>query len=160
MCYCDHRISVEEVITAVGKLKKGKSGGPGAPSSDHFVYAPRDLHTHLALLFTMCMHHSYMTGDVLGSCLIPIPKNVRKSKQDSNNYRSIAIGSILCKVLDLIVIAKHGDVLNTSCLQFGFKAKHSTVQSSFIVQEVVNYFEQNGSIFHMLLLRHNQGAFC
>ena len=151
-CYCNHRVYVDEVSDAVRKLKKGKSGGPGAPSSDHFMNAPRELYIHLALLFTTCIHHSYMSNDILGSCIIPIPKNAKKSKHDSDNYRSIAIGSIMCKILDHIVIAKHCDVLNTSSLQFGFKAKHSTVQCSFVVQEVLDFYVENDAVCHVLLL--------
>lgn len=151
-CYCEHNVQVHEVSAAVRKLKRGKSGGPGSPSSDHFINAPREMFIHLSLLLTACIHHSFMSPEVLGSCLIPIPKNARKSKQDSDNYRSIAIGSILCKLLDLIVIAKHGNVLNSSTLQFGFKAGHSTVQCSFVVQEVIDHFVQNDALCHVLLL--------
>ena len=86
------------------------------------------------------------------SSIVPIPKNGKKSLNKSDNYRSIAIGSIFSKVLDNIIIEKHSSVLHSSSLQFGFKAKHSTTQCCFVVQEVVDYFVRHDSICHVLLL--------
>ena len=151
-CYCDHSIRADDVSKAIRKLKKGKSGGDCAPSSDHFINAPRDLSVHLGLLFSACLLHGFLNEECLLSTLKPIPKNVKKSVQKSDNYRSIAIGSIFCKILDHIIIEKHNDVIESSMLQFGFKSKHSTVQCSFVVEETIEYFLQNESTCHALLL--------
>ena len=45
----------------------------------------------------MLCHGIAPTGFLL-SKLVPIPKNKRGNKCDSNNYRQIAISSLLCKV--------------------------------------------------------------
>ena len=54
--------------------------------------------------------------------------------------------------MDNVIIAQHGDVLNSSMLQFGFKQKHSTVQCSFVIQEVLDYYTRDGSQCHVIML--------
>jgi hypothetical protein len=49
-----------------------------------------------------------------------IPKST-SNVCDSNTYRSIAIGSVLGKIVDRILIKRMSDYLFTSELQFGFK---------------------------------------
>ena len=63
-----------------------------------------------------------LSADMLkGSTLVSIPKDNRKSINSSDNYRAIALTSSIGKLLDLIIIRKYGDLLNTSDLQCGFK---------------------------------------
>ena len=38
---------------------------------------------------------------------------------DSNNYRTIALGSIVCKITDNITLENHKYVLRSSDLQYG-----------------------------------------
>jgi len=42
---------------------------------------------------------------------------------DRNNFRGIALSSVYGKLLDNIALFQFGDELQTSQLQFGFKAK-------------------------------------
>jgi len=151
-CYCDHSVSVRSVIDAVRRLKSGKSGGQGKPSSEHVIHAPRSLAVHLSLLFTMMLSHAFAPSEFLLSALVPIPQNPRKSLNCSDNYRSIAMGCIFGKVFDNVVIEKHASSLNSSSLQFGFKAKHSTIQCCFSINEVINYYVEHGSRCHAILL--------
>ena len=67
----------------------------------------------------------------------------------SSNYRSIAISSVLLKLLDNVILHKHSHVLGTSDLQFGFKPKHSTTQCTFVVNQVVEYYSSHGSSVYM-----------
>ena len=47
---------------------------------------------------------------------------------------------------------KHADVLITSNLQFGFKAKHSTTQCTYVLNELVHCcVNQNTSCYAVLL---------
>ena len=74
----------------------------------------------------MLMHGVPPTG-LLISSLVPIPKNKRGNMRDSENYRQIAISSLMGKLFDSIVLEEHQDCLFTDLLQFGFKKKASTV---------------------------------
>ena len=48
--------------------------------------------------------------------------------------------SIFSKVLDLIVLMRYSDKLESSRLQFGFKAKRSTAMCTMIVKEMISYY--------------------
>ena len=54
------------------------------------------------ILFTSMLIHGVSPGDLLLSTLIPIPKNKRGNKCNSNNYRQIEIRSILVKTLIIL----------------------------------------------------------
>ena len=64
--------------------------------------------------------HSYAPPSFIKSSIIPIPKGTKATLTDSDKYRSIAINSILSKVLDYIIIDNQKLALQTSDYQFGF----------------------------------------
>ena len=104
----------------------------------------------------MMISHAYAPGGFCQSTLIPIPKNKRKSLNDSTNYRAIALSSIMGKLLDRIILTKCHDVFLTSSFQYGFKKHHSTTQCSFVANEIINYYEKNGSDVYCILLDASQ----
>ena len=63
--------------------------------------------------------------------IIPIPKGSKVNLSDSDKYRSIAISSILGKILDHIIIVKQSDALTTSQDQYGSKP---TLQLFYVAQ--------------------------
>ena len=63
----------------------------------------------------------------------------------------IALGSVIGKVIDNILLEKHRYVL-TSYLQYGFKAKHSTTHCTFVIQENLEYYINNNSSMLLVLL--------
>ena len=151
-CYSDHRITAPDVRAAARKLKSGKADSDPNLSSDHFIRACDELHVHLALILN-AMFSSFSAPDsMLASVLVPIPKNRKKSLCDSSNYRSIAISSIVGKVLDSVVMSKHRAALQTSDLQYGFKPSHSTVQCTFVLNEVVDYYTSRQTPVFVTLL--------
>ena len=152
MCYCDHNVTIEDVVDAVARLKTNKADVSEDFNSNHVVYADHLLCVHLSLLFRSMLQHCLVPHDMRLSALVPIQKNKNKSMNDSDNYRSIALGSIIGKVLDNIVLVKHSDILQTSDLQFGFKSKHSTTQCTYVLNEVVDYYVNKGSCCYTVLL--------
>ena len=151
-CYHDHKVSVADINRAIRKLKAGKSDSNDCITSDHFVNAPNDLHVHIALLLSAMLVHGNGPHDMLMSVLVPIPKNVKKSLRDSTNYRSIAISSIIGKILDNVVLYKHHNALSLNDLQFGFKPGFSTTQCTFVLEEVVDNYVRAGSMVSVVLL--------
>ena len=77
--------------------------------------------------------------------IIPILKGSKANLSDSDKYRSIAISSLLGKILDHVIIVKHSEALKTTNYQFGFKANSSTVLCSTMVNETVQYYTENGA---------------
>ena len=60
----------------------------------------------LSLLSSVMLVHGMAPNSKLLATMVAIPKNNRKSLCDSNNYRSIALSSILDKVFDLTILDK------------------------------------------------------
>ena len=137
---------------AVKRLKSGKSDANMNLKSDNFIFACHDLYVHLSLLLQMMFSQLRAPHEMLLSIIVPIPKNQRKSMNDSANYRSIAISSIVGKILDNIVLLKHGDALQTTELQFGFKPNHSTTQCTFVLNEVIEYYRNGNTPVYVALL--------
>ena len=52
------------------------------------------------MLFSTWLSHGHAPKAMRLSTIIPIPKNIRKSLNDSDNYRGIALNSVLEKVFD------------------------------------------------------------
>ena len=154
-CYHDHHIRVQDVKLAIDQLKSGKHGGHKCFFTDHLIHGNDRLHVMLSLLLSNMITHNIVPDD-LESVLIPIPKDKRKSLNDSKNYRAIAMGSILLKLLDLCILNRHKHTLNTSDLQFGFKKDHSTNQCSFVVREVIQYYNNKNTDVHVMLLDASQ----
>ena len=151
-CYVNHEVSVSDVKKAVSRMKSGKSDCDEGFSSDHIVNACSQLFVHLSMFLSMALKHQHVPQHMLGSVLVPIPKNLRKSIHDSNNYRSIAISSLIAKIFDNVILSKHEAVLCTSDLQFGFRPGHSTTQCTFVLQEITElYAKQKSSTFVTLL---------
>ena len=55
---------------------------------------------------------------MLKGTIIPIPKNKRKSVNDSSNYRGIALSSIFGKLIDNIILMVNAQILRSCDLQF------------------------------------------
>ncbi len=84
--------------------------------------------------------------------MVPIPKNKKKSLCNSNNYRAIALSSIIDKILVWVTLIKERHVLKSYNLQFAFKNILSTTQCNFCMMETVNYYNFNSSNVYDLLL--------
>ncbi len=137
---------------AVAHLKGGKSDGEEGLMSDNVINGTHALYVHLSLVFNAMLIHGLSPDSMLLATMIPIPKDKRKSLCDSNNYRAIALSSILGKTLDWVILLKEEKVLMSSNLQFGFKHATSTTQCTFTLLETVSYYNMNRSNVYVLLL--------
>ena len=99
------------------------------------------------------VHHGFCPPTFICANIIPIPKGSKANLSDSDKYRSIAISSLLGKILNHIIIVKQSEALKTFYYQFGFKANSSTVLCSTMVNETVQYYtEISAKPVHVLLL--------
>ena len=75
--------------------------------------------------------------------MIPLPKGGKVCSTNADLYRSIAISSILSKILDYGIIDQKADYLGTSDYQFGFKSYSSTMLCSTMLIETIQYYDEN-----------------
>lgn len=147
-----HKVSVDNVKYAVAKLKGNKHDGNKGVFTNHIIHGPQKLYLYMSLLFDCMIRHYHVPVDFSLSTLIPIPKNKKKSLNNADNYRAVALSSIMGKIVDHILLVNCAEAFSTSDHQFGFKAKHSTSMCTFIVNEVMNNFNRkNTNVFCTLL---------
>lgn len=104
------------------------------------------------MLSTSLIRHGFSPDGLCLATIIPIPKNARKSLNDSDNYRGIALSSVIGKMIDWVILNNNCDILRTSDLQFAYKSQHSTVQCTFLANEVIQYYRNGGGNVYALLL--------
>ena len=135
------RITVDIVRKALKQLKNGKRDAMFDMQSDCLTKGPESLILHLAnLLKTYVLH-----GTVLVCTLLPLVKNNLADIPTSENYRAIASGSLLLKLLDIIILLLEGEKLNCDQLQFGFQAGASTSMCSWTATTVIEHYNRHGS---------------
>ncbi len=71
---------------------------------------------------------------------------------NTTNFRAIILSSILCKLLDVIILTKEEAYLCTSNLQFGFQQGPSTSLCTAMVQETISHYVHNSSNVYGLML--------
>ena len=68
-----------------------------------------------------------MPPKLIQTTIVPIIKNKCGNISSSNNYRPIALATIISKLLESILLMKCEEYLCTSANQFGFKKAHGTI---------------------------------
>lgn len=140
-----HKITPIIVADAVNHLKDGKADPIYDFSSDCLKNAPFIFYEQLASLFRKFLIHGHISSVLLLATLVPILKDKLGDICGSDNYRSIAISSLILKVFDWTIISLYGDKLNFDQLQFGYQPKISTNMCTWMAIETIDYFTRNGS---------------
>jgi len=141
----NHFFVDEDISLATNKLKKGTSVGPDSLSSEHIVYAHSSISRLLRIVFNCMLVHGFLPDTLMSTTLISLVKDKKGDVTDKDNYRPIAITTPLSKLLELIIMSKFGNLLDTCDNQFGFKQGHSTDQCVFVLKEVINYYNNLSS---------------
>ena len=100
-------------------------------------------YTCIVQLFSAMLCYGFAPRLFLHSTLIPILKGGRSTSSNSDNFRSIAIRSILNKILDYLIIDQQAHSLIASDDQFGFEPNSSTVLCTTMLVETVQYYDEN-----------------
>ena len=79
--------------------------------SDCLINGPPELVTHLTFLIRSFVIHGKVPHFILACSLLPIVKDNLGDITSSSNYRAIASGSLLLKLLNIVVILLEGKSL-------------------------------------------------
>ena len=146
------KINSTVIKEALDKIKSNKSDPLFDFSSDFLKNAPELLHEHLAIVIKAFVTHAHVTANLLIATLVPIVKDKLADLCDSKNYRSIAISSLILKLLDWIILLNYGHLLRNNDSQFGFQKHSNTSLCSWMVYETIDQYLRNGSTVYGCLL--------
>ena len=139
------KIKPELIRLAISKLKNDKTDPIFQFTSDWLKAAPGNLSEHLARLFKMYLIHGHISEMTLVSTIIPLIKDKLGDINSSNNYRSIALSSLILKIFDWVILLLCDEHLSTDELQFGYQEKTSTNMCTWLAVETIDHYIRNGS---------------
>ena len=85
---------------------------------------------------------------MIETTIVPIVKNKCGNITDSNNYRPIALATIVSKLFESVLLLKCEYCLTTSANQFGFKKAHSTDLCIYALKEFIEHYKsRNTTVF-------------
>ena len=84
--------------------------------------------------------------------LIPIVKDNKSSKLTSSNYRLIAIGALMIKIFDKVLLELCAETCKPSQYQFGYQKNMSTTICTWTMLESINYFRNRETSVFLCLL--------
>ena len=134
-----------DVNKAVFSLKCGKAAGHDGLSAEHFKFAHRKLDILLSVLINCIICHNHLPQLLMKTIIIPIVKDKKGDLSSVDNYRPVAITTIVSKVFEQLLLSRYQDKLDTSNNQFGFKASHSTDMCIFVMKQVIEFYNSQSS---------------
>jgi hypothetical protein len=133
-------VTLEELNSAVKKLNERKSDGDLGLWSNYILWMPPEARDMLSLLLSAMLSHGHTPSIINIGTITSIPKDPSGDICSSENYRGIALSSPISKLMELILIAKSGNAIASSPLQFAYKANHGTSMCTLMLKETANYF--------------------
>ena len=81
----------------------------------------------------------------MDTILTPIIKDKKGNISSKDNYRPIAVTSVISKVLESVILDRYKMCFITCDSQFGFKNEHSIDLCTFTLKHVINYYHEMSS---------------
>ena len=152
-CHVDDlKVTIENISEAVNKLDNNKSCGTDSIYAEHLKYSSEKIYTLLSMCLTGFFVHGYLPESLLTVILVPVIKNKAGNINSKDNYRPIALASIISKVIENIILVRIQDQLESNPNQFGFKRSHGTDQCIYALKEVINlYTSLKGCVYSCFL---------
>ena len=138
------KVTPDIVKEASHKLKSGKCDPVFSFSSDCIKNATQSVYENISIILQSFLIHGHVTLILLLATLVPIIKDKLGIITTSKNYRSIAISSIILKLIDWIFLILFGTNFCLNDLQFAYQAGCSTTMCTWAVVETVDWFLKNG----------------
>ena len=99
-------VTMSEVSQIVKDSPNGKSSGLDGLNGESMKHAHPLLCLLLSICFTSMFKHCYMPQSMINSVIIHIIKNKSGDITDKNNYRPIALCSVISIVFEHIIIIR------------------------------------------------------
>ena len=133
-------INVHLVLKAIKLMKQGKRDLIFDTVSDMFIDGPMELAKHLTFMIRSFLVHGKIPLSLLLCILTPIVKNNLEDLTSSSNYRAIAGGCLILKLIDQIFLLVENSKLKFDELQFAYQHNSSTNMCTWMVNSVIEHF--------------------
>ena len=145
---------------AVAELPKNKAPGYDGLMSEHYQFASPRLNVILAIVLQSFLKHGFLPVGFMITMIVPILKNKNGDMTSKNNYRPIAIATVMSKILEICVQMKLEDYLWTTDNQFAYKTGHSTDMCVFILKEIVRHYNKHRTPMYVCFLDASKAFDC
>ena len=145
-------VSPSMVTDAIKNLSMNKSCGLDGITAEHLKYASERLPYLLSMCITSFFTHGFLPESMLSVLIVPVIKDKAGNINAKDNYRPIALASIISKIVEMIMLDRLETYLLTQPNQFGFKKKHGTDQCIFALKELINKYKSGGSCIYTCFL--------
>ncbi|MBN3291136.1 RTXE polymerase, partial [Polypterus senegalus] len=147
-----HRISKEEVRTAMKRMKNGKAVGPDDIPMEAWRCLGEMAVAFLNRLFNGILESERMPEEWRRSILVPIFKN-KGNVQDCSNYRGIKLMSHSMKLWERVVEARiRSEMMISEQQQYGFMPKKSTTDAMFAQRMLMEKFREGQKELHCVFV--------
>ena len=140
------------VLEAIKELGLNKSCGIDGITAEHLKYASERLPLLLSMAITGFFVHGFLPDSMLSVLIVPVIKDKAGTINSKDNYRPIALASIVSKLVEMIMLNRMETHLLTQPNQFGFKKKHGTDQCIFAIKELVSKYMNKDSCVYTCFL--------
>ena len=151
-----NKIDASVVKEAAKKLKCEKGDPHFNFTSDCIKNSPDLLFEILSVIIRSFVIHGHVSVFLLLSTLVPIIKNKLSTPNLSKNYRSVAISSLVLKLIDWIILILYEDSLSFHNLQFAYQESSSTTMCTWGAIETIGFFLRNGSSVFTCLMDNSK----
>ena len=149
----DIHVDTNEVVLAVQALGANKASGlDGIVAASIYFIAAIDGVLCLLCACLACLYMGFLPDSMLAVVLVPIIKDKTGRIDRIDNYRPIALASVVSKVVERILLDRISHFLETCPNQFGFKRNLRTDSCIYVLKEMVDkYLSLNGGMFMCFL---------
>ena len=128
-------ISIEEVRSAIHKMKNDKSTGPTGVAAEMLKASGESGARWMSDLFNTVVKKGIIPEDWSKSWMVSIFRG-KGDALECNSYRGITLLEHALKVFERVIEAKLREKLDIDDMQFGFSAGKGTTDAIFIVRQL------------------------
>ena len=150
--YDNVKVNNTEIVEAIKSLQLNKSCGMDGIQAEHLKYSSNKLIPLLSMCFSSLFVHGFLPSGLMSVVLVPVIKNKVGNVNSSDNYRPIALASVVSKLVETIILDRIEHLLMTNANQFGFKKHHGTDQCVYILKEAINLYKSLNSCISICFL--------
>ena len=147
------KVSEEEVIKAIKKMKTGKSADSNGICAEHFKYGADEIVPVIVNIINKIFKDLDIPEKLKSGVVTPVLKP-NKDKRYPENYRGIAVANTLSTIVESILKERIEPKLLPiqSKLQRGFTEKSSSLNTAFIVTRAAEYCRETSDELYIITL--------